>query len=90
MYILNKAGQTWFFNNVVVPYLSPNILKNWDDVKHAWFEDLEDCAMNTFAGDDIIYEINKQFTLDKQSFTLRMHTNVIDKHFDQRAVNESV
>ena len=83
MLTINKAGQKWFFDNIVIPYLNAKIRRNWDSIKDAWFEDLENCVMNTFIGEDIIYEINKQFTLDKQSFTFRMHDNFIDNYFGQ-------
>lgn len=81
MKTINEAGQKWFFNNLVVPYFSQTILNNWDSVKEAWFQDVENCIMNTRAGDDVIYEINKQFTSDRQSFTFRIHDNFLNKYF---------
>lgn len=83
MLTLNEAGQKWFFDNIVVPYCNAKIRRNWDNVKHAWFQDIEQCVMDTYAGDDIIYEIHKQFALDKESFNFHIHENFVDKYFDQ-------
>jgi hypothetical protein len=79
---INEAGQKWFFENIAVPYLKSKIVENWDDYKHAWFSDIEECVRNTFTGDAIIYEIEEQFTIDKQTLTFKMHNNFIDKYFD--------
>ena len=82
MLTINEAGQKWFFENIVMPYLQPKIVENWKDYKNAWLTDIEDCVINTFAGDDVVYEISGQFTLDKQPFTFKLNDSFIDKYFD--------
>lgn len=89
IFTINEAGQKWFFDNIVFPYLNSKIRLNWDYYKDAWFQDIEQCVMDTYPGDDIIYEIHKQFALDKESFTFHIHENFVDKYFDKRVIDET-
>jgi hypothetical protein len=84
MLTINKAGQNWVFENIVVPYLNAKIQEDWHTVKNSWFTDIEECILNTYQGDDIVYVIHKQFTIDKQEFIFKIHDNFITTYFDRR------